>query len=139
MPLEPPSSADPGPALPATSRETIQRFAAILQRGRFWMSLIAWVLIIGGIVDVFTVVGILYAWIPIWAGIVLLMAGGDIGMAASTGEVVDFTRALERLRLYFKIMGITFLVLIVLVLVGFVLFSSYLAYFMAMSRGVMHP
>ncbi len=118
--VTPPSSGDGSPL--TVPREAVQRFASFLLEGRFWLYLIAWALIIGGGIEVLSIVGIIFAWIPIWTGIVLIQVAGRLSTAQATGEAADFAQALTKLRLYFMIMGISTLIWIILLFMGFLYF-----------------
>ena len=70
--------------------------------------------ILAGILEALTCVGILFAWLPIWLGTLLLRAASAGEQAARSR---DETRVLEyhdRLQLYFKIQGIVILVSLIL-------------------------
>ena len=137
MPLDPtpaPVSADT--ASLSVPREAVRRFAAALHAGRFWMLLVGWLLIVGGIMDALSIVGILFAWLPIWIGVVLLQAAGRIAEAERNGEAATLLEALGRIRLYFVILGVFVLVMIALFVLGFLLFGSYLG--AMMSAAMLH-
>ena len=75
-----------------------------------------WVLF--GLQAVLTIIGILWAWLPIWLGVLLFQAAGAAEEASASGDVATATRATDKLRLFFMIQGI--LMLISLVAVGLV-------------------
>ena len=52
-----------------------------LYRGKFWMQLLGVVSILYGVLSAITVVGLIVAWIPIWAGVVLMQAAGAASRA----------------------------------------------------------
>jgi hypothetical protein len=137
MPLDPtPAPVSAETASLSVPREAVRRFAAALHAGRFWMLLIGWLLIVGGIMDALSIVGILFAWLPIWIGVVLLQAAGRVAEAERSGEAATLLEALGRIRLYFVILGVFVLVMIALFVLGFLFFGSYLG--AMMSTAMLH-
>jgi len=82
-----------------------------LYRAKTWLRLVAILTIAAGVLLAATIVGIVLAWIPIWAGIVLYQA-------ASTMENPDLTHSMSRLALYFKVHALTFILPIILIGIG---------------------
>ena len=133
-----PPSGDGSPL--TVPREAVQRFASFLLEGRFWLYLIAWALIIGGGIEVLSIVGIIFAWIPIWTGIVLIQVAGRLSTAQATGEAADFAQVLTKLRLYFMITGIPTLIWIIFLVLGLLYFGTFFAAMMAHGAMYgMHP
>ena len=154
-----PPSGDGSPL--TVPREAVQRFASLLLEGRFWLYLIAWVLIIGGVLEVLStvwlyliawllsiggvlevlsIVGIIFPWIPIWTGIVLLQVAARLSTAQATGEAADFAQLLTKLRLYFMITGISTLIWIIFLILGLLYFGTFFAAMMAHGAMYgMHP
>lgn len=89
-----------------------------LYRGKFWMQLIGVMLILSGVVTALSIVGIIVAWIPIWAGVVLMQAAGGVGRAYERDDVLELKHAMGRLRTHFTIMGVLLLIYILLMLLG---------------------
>ena len=67
-----------------------------LYRGKFWMQLLGVVSILYGVLLAITIVGLIVAWIPIWAGVVLMQAAGASSRAFESGDAVEMTRAMAR-------------------------------------------
>ena len=89
-----------------------------LTDGKFWMKLLGVMMIISGALQVLSIIGILWAWVPIWLGVLLFQAAGAAEQASATGDPAAAIRATDKLRLFFMIQGI--LMLIALVMVGVV-------------------
>jgi len=89
-----------------------------LTDGKFWMKLLGVMMIISGALQVLSIIGILWAWVPIWLGVLLFQAAGAAEQASATGDPAAAIRAADKLRLFFMIQGI--LMLIALVMVGVV-------------------
>jgi hypothetical protein len=67
-------------------------------------------------------VGILFAWLPIWVGVVLLQSASSIERAHLTGSKEVLFDSLGKLKMYFMIQGVT--TLIGLVFAGIVTFMA---------------
>jgi len=91
-----------------------------LYRGKFWMQLLGVVSILYGVLLAITIVGLIVAWIPIWAGVVLMQAAGASSRAFESGDAVEMTRAMAKLKTYFTIFGVLMLIGIILTVVGMI-------------------
>lgn len=87
---------------------------APLVRGSLWIKLLAVMLILGGALQALSIIGILWAWVPIWLGVLLFQAIGAAEQAAATGDADAAVRANDRLRLFFMIQGLLMLVALLL-------------------------
>ena len=83
-----------------------------------WMKFIGILSIIGGILQALTIVGILFAWVPIWMGIVLTGAGSRAQEYADKGDAASLTAFTGKLKTYFTISGILIIISIALGIVG---------------------
>ncbi|HTB63587.1 MAG TPA: DUF5362 family protein [Opitutales bacterium] len=102
----------------------VKRLAGLLVEASGWMKFLAILAFISGVLTACSIAGIFICWIPIWIGIVLWKAADKAQEAAISGTEADLAQALDRLRLYFKIVGIYLVVLFVAGLVLFFLFFS---------------
>jgi len=91
-----------------------------LHRGKFWMQLLAVVSILYGVLLALTVVGLIVAWIPIWAGVVLMQAAGASSRAFQSGDALEMKQAMGKLKTYFTIFGVLMLISIILMIVSMV-------------------
>lgn len=98
------------------SNNPVRAIMRPLVDGKLWMQLLGVMLIISGALQVLTIVGILWAWLPIWLGVLLFQAASAAQDAASSESPEVAARATEKLKLFFMIQGI--LLLIVLVVFG---------------------
>jgi hypothetical protein len=113
-----------GQALVSAARVTDADSAALLEplyRSRKWMRLIGILAIIGGALQALTVVGLIVAWLPIWIGVLLTGAAKYLQLANETGDPIAAVSAMDKLRLYFKVLGVMAVIGLVLGLVGMVL------------------
>ena len=101
----------------------IKQLAYPLYDARGWIKLLAVVMILNGVMLVFTIVGIIVCWLPIWLGVLLWNAAGETELAAMGGDQTRLLTALQKLRLYFVINGVLMLITLVL-MVGMVVFGG---------------
>ena len=101
-----------------TTLDDVRAIMRPLTDGKLWMKLLGVMMIITGALQVLTIIGILWAWLPIWLGVLLFQSASAAEQASASGDVALATRATDRLRLFFMIQGI--LMLISLVAVGLV-------------------
>jgi len=92
-----------------------------LTDGKLWLKLLGVMMILSGAVQVLTIVGILWAWLPIWLGVLLFQAAGAAEEASASGDVATATRATDKLRLFFMIQGILMLIALVAMAAMFLL------------------
>ncbi|MGQ9708225.1 MAG: DUF5362 family protein [bacterium] len=95
-----------------------------------WLKFLGIVQIVAGIFQAITIIGILFAWLLIWLGIILNSAGNKAQEYAEKGEPQALTDFTNKLKLYFIINGImmiislavfalSMIVLVVLAALGF--------------------
>lgn len=110
---------DPQPSQPdATqshaSREALRDLVEPLYRAKFWMQLIGILMILGGVISALSIVGLLVAWIPVWAGVVLMQAAGATQRAYDSSDAREMKFAMGKLKTYFTIFGVLALIYLVL-------------------------
>jgi hypothetical protein len=103
-----------------TSNMDIRSIIEPLHRGKFWMQLLAVVSILYGVLLALTIVGLIVAWIPIWAGVVLMQAAGASSRAFQSGDALEMKQAMGKLKTYFTIFGVLMLISIILMIVSMV-------------------
>ena len=95
----------------------IKEVSIPVYQARGWMKLIGILMIIGGVFYALTIVGIIIAWLPIWMGVVLYQAGSSSEQAYFNGDKYSLLTSLNKLKLYFTIMGIMTLITIALMVI----------------------
>ncbi len=95
----------------------IKEVSIPVYQARGWMKLIGILMIIAGVFYALTIVGIIIAWLPIWMGVVLFQAGSSSEQAYFNGDKYSLLTSLNKLKLYFTIMGIMTLISIVLMVI----------------------
>jgi uncharacterized protein DUF5362 len=126
------SMAPPPYGTPVSS--TVSDLAVPLSSGSGWMKFVGIMFIIQGAMTAITIVGIVIAWLPIWIGVLVMQAAGAIERAQLSGDAMAMKEALSKLRTYFVIQGVLYLIGIIIFVLYFVFFGAVL---MAMFRNGM--
>jgi hypothetical protein len=82
------------------------------------MKLLGVLLIIDGVLLIFTLIGILICWLPIWLGVILFKAAGD-AEAARRGVSYQLLGFVQKINKFFLISGILALIAIIIWLIMF--------------------
>lgn len=113
-----------------TASVGVREIAAPLHRARGWMRFVGLAEIVSGLALAATVVGLLAAWIPVWAGVVLLKAAGNARRAVEDSAPEALAAGLRQLHTFFVLSGVQALLLVATivtsVLVGGAAISSFL-------------
>jgi hypothetical protein len=83
-----------------------------------WMKFMGIMTIVGGCLQVLTIFGIVFAWLPIWIGVVLTKAGSRAGEYADKGDFASLEGVTGQLKTYFTISGIMMIVSFAAVMIG---------------------
>ena len=94
---------------PATA-DLVRSIGAPIFQSRGWLKFLGVLMIIYGVFLVLTIVGILFAWLPIWQGVLLFQAGSLAEQSSLSGDAAQLTASLGKLKVYFMIMGIMTLI-----------------------------
>jgi hypothetical protein len=81
-----------------------------LLESKGWIKFLGVVSVIQGIVAVFSIIGILIAWLPIWIGVLLYQSATILERAYQSGDKATYYQAMAKLRTYFMIQGILTLI-----------------------------
>lgn len=88
------------------------------EKSAIWMKILGVLSIIGGIMTAITIVGIIIAWLPIWLGVLLFQAGSMAKKAKDENKPEHLSGMMKKLKMFFLIAAITFIVSIVFSLVA---------------------
>lgn len=88
----------------------VQKLSSPLFQAKGWMKFVGVMGIITGALQAITLVGLLWAWLPIWMGVLLMQASSAIEAAERSGSAEAFADALAKLKTYFTLMGVTMLI-----------------------------
>ena len=92
-----------------------------------WMKFIGIMFIIQGAITALTIIGIIIAWLPIWIGVLLLQSAGAAQRSQVQDDANALIEALSRLKTYFVIQGVLYLVDLALMIIYFVFFGAVVA------------
>lgn len=84
-----------------------------LYQSLFWLRLFAACLIFYGALITVTGIGVLVAWIPIWIGILLLLAAKAISLAYKENDEQAFMQFMSRMKTIFTLLGLSSVALII--------------------------
>jgi hypothetical protein len=84
-----------------------------LYQSLFWVRLFAACLIFYGALITVTGIGVLVAWIPIWIGILLLLAAKAISLAYKENDEQAFMQFMSRMKTIFTLLGLSSVALII--------------------------
>jgi hypothetical protein len=115
-----PSPVQPEP-VPQES-QLIQQLSMPIFQARGWLKFLGILSIISGVIPALSIVGIIYAWLPIWLGVLLFRAGSSIESAGNLGDKGAFLGSMGGLKTYFIIQGVVSLIGIILSLTMLLLF-----------------
>jgi hypothetical protein len=90
----------------------INRLVTPLYQSLIWIRLFAACLIFYGALTTVTGVGVLVAWIPMWIGVLLLLASKSIATAYRENDEQAFMLLISRLKTIFTTLGLTSVALI---------------------------
>jgi hypothetical protein len=107
-----PSPIQPVPA--PQDNQLVQQLSMPIFQARGWLKFLGIMNIISGVGAALTLVGILYAWLPIWMGVLLFQAGSSIESAGNLGDRFAFLGSMGSLKTYFIIQGVVALIGILL-------------------------
>ena len=97
-----------------------------------WLRLLGVLSIISGVMSALSIVGILFAWLPIWVGVLLLQSASSIERAHVTGSKEVLFDSLGKLKMYFMIQGVTTLIGLI-----FGAIALFMVFFMGLLAAIM--
>jgi len=92
-----------------------------LYENRTWIRILAWLLIICGVICCLTIVGAIIGWVYIWMGLCLKGAADSIEYSFESGVAAHATEAFTKLGTFFKIVGIMILISLIPAILYFAL------------------
>jgi hypothetical protein len=103
---------------------SVSELSAPLATARGWMKFVGIMFIIQGAFTALTIVGIIVAWLPIWIGVLLLQSSTALERAFVADDASALKESLAKLRTYFIIQGVMYLVGMVIMVLYFVFFAA---------------
>ncbi|MEN3045554.1 MAG: DUF5362 family protein [Candidatus Hydrothermales bacterium] len=108
-------------------------------KGSGWIRFFGVISIIGGVLQVFTIIGIIWAWITIWIGVVALQAASAADKANLTKKEEDLVQFHSKIKQLFQLIGIFIIISIVIAVIVAVIaliFSAFLLSFLYQLGGL---
>jgi hypothetical protein len=102
----------------------VSRVISPLDASAGWMKLIGTVSIIYGVITALTIIGLLFAWLPIWLGVLTRKAATQAQLAYASGDENAAIASTDSLRVIFKIQG-------TLLLIGLIFWAVWLVVLVA--------
>ena len=97
----------PNPPAPAPlENQMVQQLSLPIYQARGWLKFLGILSIISGVGSALSIVGILFAWLPIWMGVLMFQAGSSIESAGQFGDKFAFLRSMGNLKTYFVLQGV---------------------------------
>ena len=94
-------------AAPAPQEQhLVQELSLPIYQARGWLKFLGVLSIISGVGSALSIVGIIFAWLPIWMGVLMFQAGSSIESAGQFGDKFAFLRSLGGLKTYFVLQGV---------------------------------
>jgi hypothetical protein len=103
----------PYPVQPAPApqeNQLVQQVSTPIFQARGWLKFLGILSIISGVGSALSIVGILFAWLPIWMGVLMFQAGSSIEAAGQFGDKFAFLRSMGSLKTYFILQGVLSLI-----------------------------
>ena len=111
-------SQDVVPTEGGVESSVVQEVSTPIYESRGWMKLTAITFIVYGVLIALSIVGILFAWLPIWMGVVLYKSASSIEPAKESGHKYALVDSLNNMKTYFTIMGVVNLIGIIFLVGG---------------------
>jgi hypothetical protein len=96
----------------------VQAIRENVRGSKGWLKFLGILSIIQGAFAALSIVGIIFAWMPIWLGVLMVKAGGRAGEYAERGDPASLAAYTKQLSTLFKIMGIVTIISLALGLIG---------------------
>ena len=94
------------PAAAPQETQLIQQLSIPIFQARGWLKFLGVLSIISGVGSALSIVGIIFAWLPIWMGVLMFQAGSSIESAGQFGDKFAFLSSMGSLKTYFILQGI---------------------------------
>ena len=104
-----------------TEIEIIRDVSSCLVEASGWMKAFAIIGIIGGVIQCFTVIGIIVAWVPILMGVILFQSASLAEEAKGYGSADKLKASFQKLKSYFMLMVLMPLLGLTLVLIVYLI------------------
>ena len=105
-----------------TEENLVREISYPLYNGKGWLKFYGIITIIAGVLSALSIVGILYAWLPIWLGVLINGAANKVETAYQTGNKQAIIDAQKKLNTYFVINSVLILISLLIIILFFIAF-----------------
>ena len=112
------------PLVRSDNTRLMRELAKPLYEANRWIKLMGVLLIVNGAFYVFSLWGILIAWLPIWMGVLLWKSGKEAEAAQRRGDKAALLESLNKLKTFFTINGIIMVVSLVILGIMMLIFGG---------------
>ena len=98
------------PASTPQENQMVQQLSVPIYQARGWLKFLGVLSIISGVGSALSIVGIIFAWLPIWMGVLMFQAVSSIESAGLVGDRFAFLHSLGSLKTYFILQGVLTLI-----------------------------
>jgi hypothetical protein len=126
--------ASSGSAAAAGAEPWLMRLLVPVHDSRSWLKFLGVICIISGGITALTIVGLLFAWLYIWVGVLLWQAGDRAGQAMLIRDPLLVEQYLQKIKTVIVITGVVVAIGVVasVLSIGMVLTFGWMAAFMEM-------
>ncbi len=96
--------------------QLVQQLSLPIFQARGWLKFLGILSVISGAISALSIIGIIYAWLPIWMGVLMFQAGSSIESASHFGDRFTFLQSMGSLKTYFVLQGVIALISIIFAL-----------------------
>jgi hypothetical protein len=114
-----------GGSMESTGGFSLRGVIEPLARSTIWMRVLAVFTIIYGVMTCLSIIGLLWGWIPIWAGVNLFGAAGAVDRAEQYDNATALHEASEKLKRFFTLAGVLGVIMVVFMLLYLVFIFAY--------------
>lgn len=97
-----------------------QRIIQPIYASKGWMKFLGIMSIAYGVLAALTIIGLIFAWAPIWMGVLLMQSAKKAEVAYQIGDEADAVESLSKLKTIFTIYGVLSIIGLVVMVLYFV-------------------
>lgn len=110
----------PNPQNVGSGLDVIGNIGQTAQEMAAWLKFVGIVNIILGVVAAISIFGIIFAWIPIWMGVLLFQSGSSATNAQFNQRPHELVNMIKKLKLYFIINGVLLIIWLAFIIMGII-------------------
>ncbi|RMG30341.1 MAG: hypothetical protein D6732_16345 [Methanobacteriota archaeon] len=122
---------------PTPDTTLIQEIRFTAANMSLWLKILGIVSILSGVLVALSIIGLIFAWIPIWMGILLFQAGDRAQSLQYTDNFAQLLAMLRKLKTYFTIYGVLTIIGIVMGILSMIMIGSFMEEFTRQAQEMM--